>query len=76
MSGGEDHAGYLRRTGSLDAFVRCEVDDCGWHVLIGSRRCSAHGGPTGPEYRTDSDGGRIAVRHMDRRFDPDFDPAA
>lgn len=56
MSGGEEEGRTLRHIPhSLDAWRRCEVDGCDWHVPLPQSRCWVHGGH-GPAYVTTASG--------------------
>ena len=78
MSGGEEHAAYIRRIHppSLDHFTRCPTPGCDWQILYGAQHCYQHRGPASAQYQTDHDGAIIRTRFMVREADPDFDPAA
>lgn len=54
MSGGEEHAYYLRHLPhTLDAWTKCQADGCNWQVPLPETRCWQHGGADGPARLTD-----------------------
>ena len=60
MSGGEEHAAYLRRLPhTLDAWTKCQVDGCGWQIPLPERLCWRHGGEDRPARFTDEWGGDV-----------------
>lgn len=60
-SAGREQADRLRAmyVASLDAWSRCQVDGCEWHVQLPATRCMDHGGREGPEYMTSAMGGVV-----------------
>lgn len=55
---GRAEAERLRAMAGLDAWTRCTIEGCEWHVHLPATRCRDHGGPgDDPEYMTSDIGG-------------------